>query len=150
MGPIERDLENRKAELRQLAIEMQRLEEAPARRGTVAYREKNRELAAMRQRIEVLKFGISELEETVADYRRHLRDRERNVRPKRPDISRRRALTDKERKRIAADYRRKILAQMRAFGPDVDPQNLRVHVERVTDLNGLPICGYTIAEPGED
>ena len=116
----------------------------------MAYREKNRELAAMRQRIEVLKFGIGELEETIADHKRHVRDRERNVKPKRPDTSRRRALSDRERKRIATDYRRKILAQMRVFGPEVDPTSLRVHVERVTDLNGLPICGYSIAEPGEE
>lgn len=150
MALIERDLEQRKAQLKKLAIDLQRLEEAPAKRGTVAYREKNRELAAMRQRIEVLKFGIGELEETIADHKRHVRDRERNVKPKRPDTSRRRALSDRERKRIATDYRRKILAQMRVFGPEVDPTSLRVHVERVTDLNGLPICGYSVAEPGEE
>jgi chromosome segregation ATPase len=85
MALIERDLEQRKAQLKKLAIDLQRLEEAPAKRGTVAYREKNRELAAMRQRIEVLKFGIGELEETIADHKRHVRDRERNVKPKRPD-----------------------------------------------------------------
>ncbi len=147
MEPIERDLATRKDELKKLAINLQRLEEAPARRGTVAYREKNRELAALRKRIEVVKFGIGELEEIIAEHKRQMRDREMNIRPTRPDISLRRALGDRERKRIAADYRRKILAQMRVYGPDFDPQTLKVYVERVTDLQGHPICGYSIGPP---
>ena len=61
----------------------------------------------------------------------------------------RRALSDKERKRIATDYRRKILAQMRVYGPEFDPRTLKVHVERVTDLHGHAICGYTISAPDE-
>lgn len=147
MDPIERDLAGRKAELKKLAIDLQRLEEAPARRGTVAYREKNKELAALRKRIDVVKFGIGEIEETIADHKRHLRDRENNVRPVKPDISLRRALGDRERKRIAADYRRKILAQMRVFGPEFDASSLKVYVERVTDLQGQPICGYSVGPP---
>lgn len=148
MEPIERDLAERKAELKKLAIELQRLEEAPARRGTATYREKNKGLAALRKRIELVKFGIGELEEIITEHKRHLRDRELNIRPVRPDISLRRALGDKERKRIAADYRRKILAQMRVFGPDFDPTTLKVYVERVTDLQGRPICGYTLETEG--
>jgi len=150
MEPIERDLATRKAELKKLAIELQRLEEVPARRGTAVYREKNRDIANLRHRIDVVKFGIGETEEIIAEHRRHLRERENNVRPVKPDTSLRRALSDKERKRIATDYRRKILAQMRVYGPEFDARTLKVHVERVTDLDGHPICGYTIEAPNED
>ena len=149
MEPIERDLAERKAELKKLAIELQRLEEVPARRGTATYREKNRDIASLRHRIDVVKFGIGETEEIIAEHRRHVRDREMNVRPLKPDTSLRRALSDRERKRIATDYRRKILAQMRVYGPEFDPRTLKVHVERVTDLQGHPICGYTISAPDE-
>lgn len=150
MDLIERDLVERKAELRKLAIATQKLEDAaalpPGRRGS----DETADLGAMHRRIELLRFIIQDLEETLADHRRHRRDRERNLPMTPPDTSRRRALSDRERRRIAADYRRKILAQLHMFGREVDPSLLRVHVERVTDLRGLPICDYSIETPDND
>lgn len=147
MEPIEQDLAERKVRLKRLAIELQKLEESYPRRGSRARMGHEEKVQACREQLEVLKFGVNELEEIIAEHRREKRDRELNIRPSPPDLSRRRALSDKERKRVAADYRRKVLAQLRVYGPGFDPRSLEVHVERVTDLEGQPICGFTIAEP---
>jgi hypothetical protein len=147
MEPIERDLEERKARLHRLAIELQRLGEAMPRAGTKARRERDAKIADCRRQIEAAKFGIRELQEILAEGRRQKSGEARRPRP--PDLSRRRALTDAERKRIATRYKRELLARLRAHGREIDAGELTVHVERVTDLEGQPICTFALG-PSDD
>ncbi len=142
MEPIEQDLEERKARLRRLAIAHQRLEEELMKAPPGEQAELYQKLARCTYQIDAARFAIDELEEIIAEGRRPRRP---PVRP--PDTSRRRVLTDAEREAIAASYRQELLKKFRAESPGFRSAWLDVQVERITDLDGKPICGFFVRVP---
>jgi len=142
MEPIEQDLEERKARLHKLAIEHQRLEEQLMEALPGEQPELYQKLTRCTYQIDVARFAIEELEEIIAEGRQPRRP---PVRP--PDTSRRRVLTDGERDKIAADYRRDLLKKFRAESPGFRSAWLDVRVERITDLDGKPICAFFVRAP---
>lgn len=142
MEPIEQDLAERKARLRKLAIEMQRMEDAlPGLKRKEANALK-RKIADCSFTLGALKFSIRELEEIIAEGPTPAR-----FRPTPPDTSRRRVLTDEERSRVVRNRRRQLLARMREDDPGFEGTWLEVWVERVTDLEGQPIVGFRVSVP---
>lgn len=142
MEPIEQDLAERKARLRKLAIDLQRMEDQlPGLKRKEANALK-RQIDACSYTLGALKFSISELEEIIAEGPTPAR-----FRPTPPDTSRRRVLTDAERSRVVRTRRRQLLARMREDDPGFEGTWLEVWVERVTDLDGEPIVGFRVSVP---
>jgi hypothetical protein len=143
MEPIEQELEDRKARLHKLAIEHQRLEEQlmaatlPSEQADLYQK-----LARCTYQLDAVRFVVQDLEEIIAEGRSPKRS---PLHP--PDTSRRRVLTDEEREDIAADYRRELLKKFRAESPGFRSAWLDVKVERITDLEGKPICGFFVRAP---
>lgn len=142
MEPIEQDLEERKARLHKLAIEHQRLEEQLMEAPPSEQADLYQKLTRCTYQIDAARFAIGELEEIIAEGRQPRRS---PARP--PDTSRRRVLTDDEREEIAADYRQELLKKFRAESPGFRSAWLDVRVERITDLDGKPICGFFVRVP---
>lgn len=134
MEPIERELQDRRERLKLLALELQRLEAIwPMRpppsdlESFMSRDEHDNRILELRTAIDSARFGIAELEEIIAE----------GSTPKKsgkPDLSRRRTLSDEERDRIAAEERARFLEGK----PLDDDWELQVSVERVTDLEGQP------------
>lgn len=134
MEPIERELHDRKERLKEMALELQRLEAIRPRRPLPrapdefdAWDEHDKKILDLGCAIDSAKHGIRDLEEIIAEGRNPVR------RPK-PDVSRRRKLSDEERTRIAAEERARLMAD----GPLHDDFELHVTVERFTSLDGVP------------
>lgn len=142
MEPIEHELEDRKARLHKLAIEHQRLEERLMEAMPSEQAELYKDLTRCTYQIDAVRFAIQELEEIIEEGRHPSRP---PVAP--PDTSKRRVLTDEERDEIAADYRQDLLKKFRAESPGFRSAWLDVRVERITDLDGKPICGFFVRVP---
>jgi hypothetical protein len=137
MEPIERELQDRRDRLKSMVIELQRLEAIrpmrPPPSDVESFRswdEHDTKMVELQYQIGHAQFGIRELEEIIAEGR--------NPPPARkPDVSRRRKLSDEERSRIAAEERARFLDG----NPLDDDWEIHISVERFTDLEGQPQIG---------
>jgi hypothetical protein len=144
MEPIERELQDRKERLKRMAIELQRLEAIRPLRPPprdldwfTNHDEHDRKIIDLQYKIGQARSGIAELEEIIAEGRTP-------PRPRKPDVSRRRKLSDEERSAIAAEERARFLEDKRL---DNDWE-FHVSVERFTDLEGNPqIAFYSRMKP---
>ncbi len=142
MEPIDHELEDRKVRLHKLAIEHQRLEEQLMGALPSEQAELYQQLTRCTYQIDAVRFAIQDLEEIIEEGRR---PRRWPLHP--PDTSRRRVLSDEERDEIEADYRQELLKKFRAESPGFRSAWLDVRVERITDLEGKPICGFFVRAP---
>ncbi len=128
MEPIRRELQDRKDRLKAMVIELQRLEVIrPFGSDPMKWDEHDRKIAELRYLIGNAPFGIAELGEIIAEGRAPPKARK-------PDVSRRRKLSDEERNTIAELERARLLEDMSVH----DDWELIVSVERFTDLEGRP------------
>lgn len=127
MEPIERELADRKERLKQLAIELQRLEDERPLGPLLSWDDHDRKIIELRYKLEHARFGIRELEEIIA---------EGSSPPKlsKPDTSRRRELSPEERQQIEDEARSDLMRRL----PHSDKADIHVYVERITDLQGKP------------
>ena len=134
MEPIEHELADRKERLKQLAIELQRLEMKRRLRPMPDWDEHDRKIINLQYQIGHARWGIKELEEIIAERRSP------PPKLKKPDLTRCRELTAEEREAIATKTRTDFLKDT----PHPGDVNVHVHVERFTDLKGKPQIGISV------
>ena len=126
MEPIRRELQDRKDRLKAMVIELQRLEVIrPFGSDPMKWDEHDRKIAELRYLIGNAPFGIAELGEIIAEGRAPPKARK-------PDVSRRRKLSDEERNTIA-ELERENMELKNEMQTILGP--LEHKVKEVTDLN---------------
>jgi len=136
MEPIERQLAERKALLKQWAAEIERLQAAKIGMSEREGLEIDLQIATLGYKISCGEFAIRDIEEIIAEGRAPKRER--------PPLPKARRLSVVERQRIEREERARLLSVM----PPSTAMEIHVHVGRMTDEQGNPRVHVHIGPKG--
>lgn len=133
MEPIEKEIAERKALMKEWAAEIYRLEVARATLSGPHDIEAQRRISRLRYKIHTGQFALKDLEELAAVGR--------EAKTERPPLPNARRLSDEERQRIADEARTRLIASMNL---SEDESEIQIHVGRMTDERGNPRVSISV------